>query len=99
MNKPTVAARPQAPVTAEFKPLHVYLKGRYADNVVLTFTQIEDLLGHALPAPARSDEDWWANADASGEPSAQARSWVQADRTATPHLSARTVSFVRGQSR
>jgi hypothetical protein len=99
MNKPAASVGSNTPVTVEFKPLHAYLKGRYADNVVLTFTQIEDLLGHALPAPARSDEDWWANADASGEPSAQARSWVQADRTATPHLSARTVSFVRGQSR
>ena len=98
MNRSAASVKPHTSVTAEFKPLHAYLKGRYADNVVLTFTQIEDLLGQALPTPARADESWWADRDGSGEPSPQALSWVQADRTATPHLSARTVSFERGLS-
>jgi hypothetical protein len=30
---------------------------------VLTFGQIEDLLGFALPAPARVQRDWWGNSD------------------------------------
>jgi len=97
MNKPAAFGKPPAAVTTEFQPLHVYLKGRFADNVVLTFAQIEDLLGHALPIPASAEQDWWANADASGASSTQARAWVQAHRTATPNLRARTVSFVRGE--
>ena len=82
-------------MTAEYQPLHTYLKNRFADNVVLTFAQIEDLIGHTLPPPARAEQEWWANADASGASSTQARSWVQADRIATPNLPARIVSFVR----
>jgi hypothetical protein len=82
----------------DYQPLHLYLKNRFADNVVLTLVQIEDLLGHALPAPAHTEAEWWASAGASGEPSTQARSWVHANRTATPRLGAGTVSFVRGET-
>ena len=94
MTKSTASGRQEA-VTVEYQPLHLYLKNRYADNVVLTFAQIEDLIGHTLPPPALAEPDWWANADASGATSAQARSWVQAQRIATPNLPARIVSFVR----
>jgi hypothetical protein len=41
-------------------PLHKYLDGRYADAVVLTFAEIEDLAGFALPDLARLNNDWWA---------------------------------------
>lgn len=82
-------------VPREYLSLHKYLENRFADTVVLTFAQIEDLLGFALPDLARLQQEWWANADANGIPSAQARSWTQASRTATPHLLARTVLFER----
>src|SRR5215203_2117112 len=36
-----------------------YLEERYAQTVVLTFQQIEDLLGSGLPEPARRDGAWW----------------------------------------
>ena len=36
-----------------------YLEERYAQTVVLTFEQIEDLLGTGLPEPARRDGGWW----------------------------------------
>jgi hypothetical protein len=78
---------------SEYRGLHKYLRERFADNVVLTFAQIEDLLGGALPEVARLRSEWWAtNHDA---PSTQARAWTQARRTATPHLLAKTVSFER----
>lgn len=82
-------------VPAEYLALHKYLDGRYADTVVLTFGQIEDLLGFTLPAPARLQEEWWANADADSTPSPQCRSWTQASRTAKPNLLAQTVVFER----
>ena len=84
-----------AAMPAEYLGLHTYLRNRYADVVVLTFGQIEDLLGFALPALARLQRDWWANAGADSRPSAQARSWTDASRTATPNLLARTVTFER----
>jgi len=83
-------------VPAEYLSLHKYLERRYADMVVLTFGQIEDLLGFALPAGARLQREWWANAGADGRPpSGHARAWTQASRTATPNFQARTVTFER----
>lgn len=83
------------PVPAEYLSLHKYLENRYADTVVLTFVQIEDLLGFALPESAYREPGWWANGDADETRSAQSRSWTQASRTATPNLLAHTVSFMR----
>jgi len=89
-------ARPQRfAVPREYLSLHRYLDNRFADTVVLTFAQIEDLLGFPLPDLARLHHEWWANGDANSTPSAQARSWTQARRTATPNLLARTVVFER----
>jgi hypothetical protein len=84
-------------VPAEYLPLHKYLDGRYADTVVLTMAEIEDLIGTTLPDAARGELTWWANADADAEgtPSPQARSWTRANRTAKPNLKAQIVVFER----
>jgi hypothetical protein len=82
-------------VPVEYRGLHKYLDGRFAQTVVLTFAQIEDLLGFALPDLARLGREWWVTADASGPASAQSRAWTQANRTAVPNLSAQTVMFER----
>ena len=95
MDNSSPAARPKGSVLLEYRPLHLYLKNRFADTVVLTFAQIEDLLGHALPSPARLEEGWWANPDADGRSSDQAQTWVLAERTATANMVARTVTFAR----
>jgi hypothetical protein len=76
-------------------PLHKYLDDRYADTVVLTFAQIEDLLGFALPELARLQPSWWVNADLRAAPSAHQHSWTQASRTAKPNLLAQIVVFER----
>lgn len=80
-------------VGAPYAALHAYLKGRYADTVVLTFGEIEDLLGFALPERARADADWWSNDD--DDVSSPSRVWTRASRRATPNLFARTVAFER----
>ena len=96
MGRSDTSSRPQGlTVPAEYRPLHKYLNERYADAVVLKFGEIEDLLGFALPALARTQPEWWANRDAAGAPSAQARSWTEANRTAAANLTARTVMFER----
>jgi hypothetical protein len=76
-------------------PLHKYLADRYADTVVLTFAEIEDLTGFALPAHARASADWWTAPDPGGTRSRFADAWIQAHRTARPNLQARTVAFER----
>jgi hypothetical protein len=77
-------------------PLHKYLDNRYADAVVLTFSEIEDLAGFALPDMARLSNDWWTAPAPDTTRSRFADSWIQANRTARPNLAARTVSFLRG---
>jgi hypothetical protein len=76
-------------------PLHKYLDDRYADAVVLTFAEIEDLAGFALPDLARRSNEWWTAPDPDTTRSRFADSWTQAKRTARPNLAARTVAFLR----
>jgi hypothetical protein len=88
---------PLGAVPREYQSLHKYLDDRFANTVVLTFAEIEDLLGFALPDVARAESGWWTSADTGPAASAHSRSWVQASRTATPNLLARTVAFERAQ--
>jgi hypothetical protein len=90
----TSSSRPFA-VPAEYLPLHKYLDGRYADTVVLTFAEIEDLIGATLPEDARLEKEWWANGDTDSTPSPQSRSWMRANRTAKANLPAQVVAFER----
>jgi hypothetical protein len=73
--------------------LYKYLCERFAHTVVLTFAEIEDLLGFDLPDAARRQRDWWTGSADRGEP--QARLWTDANRTAVPNLVAGSVVFER----
>jgi hypothetical protein len=76
-----VARRPERVVPGKYQLLQKYLEERFASTVVLTFAEIEDLIGSALPEQARSEPEWWTNALSS--------------RTAKPNLLAQTVAFDR----
>jgi hypothetical protein len=78
--EPTRALRPPG---GEYEPLCRYVENRYADTVVLTFAEVEDLLGFSLPDPARVQLEWWASA------------LTVTSRTVTPNLAAEIVSFDR----
>lgn len=93
--RPAVTPMPQPKprVPAEYLSLHTYLDRRYASTVVLTFEQMEALLGFALPEAARMEQDWWTGAASRTAPHSD--TWTLASRTATPNLSARTVAFER----
>jgi len=80
---------------AQYLPLHTYLRDRYANTVVLTFVEIESLLGFSLPAVARLQQEWWADGST---PSAQSRTWSQARRTVTANLRSQTAIFERAQA-
>ena len=80
-------------VPAEYLSLYTYLEHRFASIVVLTFEQMEALLGFALPAPASTERDWWTGVAVRA--SRHSEAWVEAGRTATPNLAARTVTFER----
>ncbi len=51
----TTSSRGRAADGSDFRVFHKYLRDRYAHTVVLTFDQIEDLLG-SPPARGRSWE-------------------------------------------
>jgi hypothetical protein len=89
------AARGESSDAGEYQLLHQYLRDRFADRVVLTFAQIEDLLGFPLPDSARRERAWWGAADPAALRSVQSEAWTLAGRTATVNLPARSVLFER----
>jgi hypothetical protein len=89
-----VVKRPTGETSGKYSLLYKYLENRYATTVVLTFGQIEDLLGFALPATARTSPEWWTTGDVTGKPP-YSDAWVRAGRTASPNLPAQTVHFER----
>lgn len=89
----TVFRKNLALVQPEFRPLHKYLDERFANRVVLTLSEIEDVLGAALPEVAKLNDAWWL--DEGDETHQQSQTWRQAQRTAAPRLKAGTVTFER----
>jgi hypothetical protein len=82
-------------MSGKYLQLYDYLERRYADMVVLTFAQMEDLVGFALPDRARTDLEWWTAADAKSAEGSYANAWKLARRTAKPNLLAGNVAFER----
>ena len=87
-----------ATVPAEYRPLYRYLQDRYADVVVLSFTQIESLIGAPLPEDALR-QAWWAAPPPGGAPSEHSQTWTVAGRVARANILARNVVFERVASR
>jgi len=79
----------------KYGPLYKYLETRFANTVVLTFAEIEDILGFALPDAARRREDWWTSPDPQQPRPGFSDAWILAHRTAKPNLLALTVVFER----
>ena len=91
-----VAEAPPAPgrrMSGEYLALHAYLDGRFADTVVLSFVEIESLLGFSLPPVARSDAEWWT-VTTSGR-AAHQDAWRLAHRSVAPNLPLGVVTFDR----
>jgi hypothetical protein len=82
-------------VSGKYALLYDYLQNRYADTVVLTFGQIESLIGFSLPDQARLNRQWWTDAAPPASGAHYADSWTLARRVATPNLLAQTVAFER----
>jgi hypothetical protein len=79
-------------VPREYRALYTYLEHRYASVVVLTFEQIEALLGFALPRPARTEREWWTEVV---DPQHHCAAWIGAGRSAVPNLAAGVITFER----
>src|SRR3979409_240686 len=91
MSRPreTVAETPRPlgrVMSGKYLSLYNYLENRYANTVVLTFAEIEDLLGFTLPDLARLNQEWWTNGDPNADPPSHRDSWILASRTAKANL-------------
>jgi hypothetical protein len=79
----------------KYEPLGDYLRRQGVDRVTLSFDDISDIIGDALPASARQHAEWWAN-DATGG-HVQANAWLAEGWRAEPaSLSDERIAFVRG---
>jgi hypothetical protein len=78
-----------------FNGLRDYLKGRYADSIVLTFAQIESLNGTPLSDAARASVEWWSGGRSTDGADVPTRAWTTAERTAVANIGAQTVRFDR----
>jgi len=79
-------------VPREYQALYTYLEHRYAAVVVLTFGEIESLLGFALPTSARTRHEWWTDIT---DTQRHCEAWIRTGRTAAPNLPARHITFTR----
>src|SRR5438552_18640230 len=84
-------ARDDRAYSGEYRLLYKYLRDRFANRLVLTFGEIEDLIGFSLPERARIEDTWWSSP--AGSRSAQSKAWMLADRTATVNRTAQCVVF------
>lgn len=59
----------------KYYPLYEFLRQSGQDEVLLSFAQVEDLLGRPLPATARTQRGWWSNRSTA---MAQSMAWMDA---------------------
>jgi hypothetical protein len=88
-------APPTRAVSGKYRLLYKYLVERYADRIVMTFSEVEDVLGFKLPDEARREEAWWTRQTPSVPPSNQSDAWIFASRFATANVPAQIVVFER----
>lgn len=84
---------PTGHVPREYFTLYTYLRYRCASSVILTFAEVEALLGFELPVSARADAAWWA--DAAVPSLSHSSAWTETGRSALPALAAEMVAFER----
>ena len=79
---------------AKYDPLNRYLRRQSAAELILTFSEIENLLTALLPGSA-SRREWWANEASVASMHVQCRAWIQAGYDAFPEISRERVTFRR----
>lgn len=78
----------------KYDPLNRYLRRQTSPEVVLTFTEIENLLTALLPKSARN-RDWWGNEAAQSARPVQSQAWMAAGYLADPAIDRERVTFRR----
>jgi hypothetical protein len=78
---------------SKYEPLRVYLEGRRFDEVPMTFTEIEQILGFKLPEKSQRHRAWWSNNESN---SVMTKAWLAAGyRTERVDMAGRRLVFKR----
>ena len=72
--RPNIPVRKNQPSLGKYEPLYRYLCLQSSDTVTLSFSELEKILGFALPKSAGTYTMWWSP----GGSHTQCQSWVQA---------------------
>lgn len=81
----------RGPYDGKYNPLTKYLENEAAAVEIMTFNQIEKLLGFALPRSADHHQAWWAN-----QPKGQSLAWLRAGyRSSAVSVDKQQLTFVR----
>jgi len=78
----------------KYDPLRDYLRRLGRQEVALSFTDVEDIIGRVLP-PSADRAQWWANIRHAAEPHVQGRAWHEAGYDAFPMVGSERVVFRR----
>lgn len=79
---------------AKYDPLRIELKRDGRKTIVLSFDEIERLVG-PLPPSSHANQWWWGNKDQHAKHYAQCRAWTEAGYHASADLPAKSVRFER----
>jgi hypothetical protein len=80
-------------MSRKYAALAAYLEKQKTDLIALSFAQIEEIIGFALPDSAREHGVWWTN---SPSPGRHNQAWLGAGwETTNRNLKAQTISFQR----
>ena len=97
MTEPRKLLIREAATRGKYAPLYAHLCARSGREWRTTFSELERILGFALPSSARVHRPWWSNPGRSGGHS-HALSWVAAGwRTGSVDMEAETLTFVRSE--
>ena len=80
---------------ALYDPLYKWLRPNSANNISVTFDQIEAILEFKLPDTARARPQWWAN-EVGDTRHVQCRAWMDAGfQTRNLNLAKESVEFAK----
>ena len=77
----------------KYEPLQSYLAAERAEEVPMTFAQIESIIGQALPPAAFNHRPWWSN---NASNNVMTKAWLNAGyKTERVDMERRKLTFVR----
>ena len=78
---------------SKYTPIKTFLAGQMANEVPMTFGEIEKLIGQSLPPAAFKQRPWWSNSPTNN---VMTKAWLEAGyKTERVDMTARRLTFVR----